>query len=111
MLRPALFFRQKRNGRRQSLWGALARGAALPLLALTLVSCGPRGAAQKVPTLPPLPTLPRQASSTPKLAQTNTHASQITAQADALFTNLVAQQQFSGSVLIPQAGQGLLDKG
>jgi len=105
MLRPALFFRQASNGRRQSLWGALARGVALPLLALTLVSCGPRNTAQKVPTLP------LQASSTPVLTPVSTGANQVTSQVDALFTNLVAQQQFSGSMLIAQDGQVLLDKG
>lgn len=52
------------------------------------------------------------ATATPTPTPTPISASQqLTSQLDGLFSNLVAQQQFSGSVLIMRGGQTLLNKG
>ncbi len=90
----------------------------LPVLALVLISCGPQGQAttptpQSLSQSGQTPTVPAQILPNAKAAQPvlSTQDEQIATHTDALFTNLVAQRQFSGSVLIAKDGQVLLDKG
>ncbi len=90
----------------------------LPVLAFVLISCGSRGPATlsvsqsfsqggQTPTVPAR-ILPNAQAAQPALS---TQDEQIVTHTDTLFTNLVAQRQFSGSVLIAKDGQVLLDKG
>lgn len=93
----------------------LRRAAAcmIPLLALVLAGCNDPSTASG----PPVP-----ATSTPvthmtptahpvRPALTNSSSSQLASQVDSLFNSLVAQDQFSGSVLIAKGGQIVLTKG
>ncbi len=61
-------------------------------------------------TLQPTPTLQPTATATPTPTPTAV-SQQFTSQLDGLFSNLVAQQNFSGSVLIVRNGQTILNKG
>lgn len=93
---------------------------ALLLLTFILAGCGPEANAQlrqPSPTSPvtatPQATLTPQVTPTPTATQpvANAQNSQIAARINALFTNMVAQQRFSGSALIARNGQVILEKG
>ncbi|HLG76316.1 MAG TPA: serine hydrolase domain-containing protein, partial [Ktedonobacteraceae bacterium] len=85
----------------------------LPLLAFVLASCNDPSTASGVRT----PTVATAVThSTPTVhpvrpALTNSSTSQLASQVDNLFSGLVAQNQFSGSVLIAKDGQIVLAKG
>ena len=94
---------------------ALFRAAAglIPLLALVLVSCNDMSATSSPPTPGASAVVTPGTSTTHPMqpALANSPGSQLASQVNSLFSGLVAQDQFSGSVLIAKDGQILLAKG
>jgi len=94
---------------------ALLRAAIclMPLLALVLASCSDPSTASSISTprvaATGMPITPTAHPVRPAL--TNAATSQLASQVDKLFSGLVAQNQFSGSVLIAKDGQIVLAKG
>jgi CubicO group peptidase (beta-lactamase class C family) len=93
---------------------------ALFVLTFLVAGCGSEAGAQihqfsplSRATATPQATLTAQVTPTPTATQpaNNPQNAQLAARIDALFTNLVARHQFSGSVLIARGGQIILEKG
>jgi len=94
---------------------ALLRAATclIPLLTLVLASCNDPSTASGVPT-PTVATTVTHVTPTAhpvRPALTNSSTSQLASQVDSLFSGLVAQNQFSGSVLVAKDGHIVLAKG
>lgn len=98
---------------------ALAIAGMVPVLAYVLASWSAHNAAPVTHHISPsihqtVHTTAAQPSPDPHPVQpvvSNSSNAQMAAQVNSLFNNLVAQQQFSGSVLIAKGGQIVLDKG
>jgi len=115
-----LFFARSRRcqaglPRRYASQSARFRVAAglIPLLALVLVSCTDAPATSGSPTsgVPAIVTSVTPITHSMQPALTNSSSSQLVSQVNSLFSSLVAQDQFSGSVLIAKDGHILLAKG
>jgi CubicO group peptidase (beta-lactamase class C family) len=111
---------QRRTKRRRAIViaAALVIAGVVPLLAYAIAGWSAHRAAPVARTSPStrqtVPATTVQATPDPHTMQpavSNSANTQIAAQVDGLFNNLVTQQKFSGSVLIAKDGQILLDKG
>ena len=101
--------------------GVRMMAGLLPLMVVLLSSCGAAGATrvvrqkanQHIPevNVPATHTDLANSSSAIQPVLTSSQDTQIATQVNTLFTHLVAQQQFSGTVLIAKGGHVLLEQG